>query len=417
MKESNCAHTDQHVPSLMNGLDYYKLTMGQLIQARHPEAEVTFSLRNRSTQPLSRYVLRHHLEERLEMIRERGVDTEAITYLQSLSGSDAQLRFSSDYLEHLETLTLPHVDIQTNPQTGDFDIKTQGDWPSVSLWETVVMSELNELYYTGKIAAEDLSLEAVYSEGDRRLSDKIATLKRRPDIRFADFGTRRRFSAGWHDHVVGRLASELPDALIGTSNPDLARKYTLEPIGTYAHEMPMVYAALRDKNDDNPLTGQDDLLQDWQKFYRGDLSVALTDTFTSEAFFAAFDEEAAHQWQGFRHDSGDPFSFGENVLQLYKTHGIDARTKTIVFSDGLTTESILQLADHFGAKINVLFGWGTTLTNDLGLKANNFVMKATKVDGVPTVKLSDVAGKHTGPADQIARYVDLSNQQAQGIYV
>ena len=98
-------------------------------------------------------------------------------------------------------------------------------------------------------------------------------------------------------------------------------------------------------------------------------------------------------------------------------YGIDARTKTIVFSDGLTVEAIMRLADHFGAKINVLFGWGTTLTNDLGLKANNFVMKATEVDGVPTVKLSDVATKHTGPADQIARYVDLSNQQAQGVYV
>lgn len=417
MKELSYPNTERDAPSLMGGVDYYKLTMGQLIQARHPEAKVTFSVRNRASRPLSEYVLRPHLEERLERIRERGVATEAITYLQSLSGSDAQPRFLPDYLEHLATLTLPHVAIQPNQQTGDFDINTQGDWPSVSLWETVVMSELNELYYAGKIAAEDLSLEAIYNEGDRRLSEKIAMLKKRPDIRFADFGTRRRFSAGWHDHVVGRLVSELPAGLIGTSNPDLTRKHALAPIGTYAHEMPMVYAALHDKNGSNPLDGQSAMLQDWLEFYRGDLSIALTDTFTSEAFFATFDEEAAHQWQGFRHDSGDPFSFGENVLQLYKMYGIDARTKTIVFSDGLTVEAIMRLADHFGAKINVLFGWGTTLTNDLGLKANNFVMKATEVDGVPTVKLSDVATKHTGPADQIARYVDLSNQQAQGVYV
>jgi nicotinate phosphoribosyltransferase len=234
--------------------------------------------------------------------------------------------------------------------------------------------------------------------------EKIAILKDRPDIKFSDFGTRRRFSYAWQKHVVERVATELPDNFVGTSNIYLAHELGLKPIGTFAHELPMVYAALADKNGESPLDGHNRVLQDWEQAYKGDLSTALTDTFTTDFFFADFTPEQADQWKSLRHDSGDPIEFGTRVIEFYDNLGIDPQNKTVVFSDGLDIDTIVELADYFKGRINVMFGWGTTLTNDLGVKANNFVMKAVRADGMPTVKLSDAEGKHTGPADKIELY-------------
>ena len=266
------------------------------------------------------------------------------------------------------------------------------------------MSELNELYFKNKLAAEGLSLEELYREGDRRLTEKIELLKNRPDIKFSDFGTRRRFSYEWQKHVVTRVATELPDNFSGTSNIYLAHTLGLKPIGTFAHELPMVYSALADEAGENPLDGHNKVLEDWQELYKGDLSTALTDTFTSDFFFTDMTVEQAHQWKSLRHDSGDPVEFGKKVIAFYEDLGIDPQEKTIIFSDGLDIDTIISLADTFAGRINVLFGWGTTLTNDLGIKPNNFVMKATKANQTPTVKLSDSEGKHTGPVEKVALY-------------
>ena len=173
----------------------------------------------------------------------------------------------------------------------------------------------------------------------------------------------------------------------------------------------MVYAALEDEAGGNPLDGHNSVLRDWQTHYRGDLSTALTDTFTSEFFFADFTPEQADSWKALRHDSGDPIDFGEKVIKFYTRHNIDPTSKTVVFSDGLDIDTIFRLADHFRDRINIMFGWGTTLTNDLGVPANNFVMKAIRANNTPTVKLSDVAGKHTGPEDSVARYKALVAQR------
>lgn len=204
-----------------------------------------------------------------------------------------------------------------------------------------------------------------------------------------------------------RLAKELPENFVGTSNPWLAYKHDLPAVGTYAHEMPMVYSALADSNDQNPLDGHGLMMRDWFKRYGKDLSIALTDTFTSEFFFNDFTQEQAEQWRGLRHDSGDPIVFGEQAIETYCSRGIDPTTKTIVFSDGLDIETILDLNTHFEGRVQLLFGWGTSLMNDLGLRPNNFVMKATAVEHTPTVKLSDAAGKHTGPIEQTTRYANL----------
>jgi nicotinate phosphoribosyltransferase len=177
----------------------------------------------------------------------------------------------------------------------------------------------------------------------------------------------------------------------------------------------MVYAGLEDAAGGNPLDGHATMLQEWQEHYKGDLSIALTDTFGSEFFFTDFTAGQAREWKGLRHDSGDPFDFGERVIDFYAQHEIDATTKTIVFSDGLDIDMIEKLADYFAGRINLLFGWGTSLTNDLGLPSNNIVMKATHVNNIDTVKLSDDEGKHTGPEHTVTRYQrDVAARIAKG---
>lgn len=386
-------------------LDYYKLTMGDVIYERHPDAEVTFTLKNRnSAQPLSEYVIPDALQARIETIRNNGFSDEEIAYLAGLQAQNSEARFTPAYLDHLATLEMPAVDISIDPTTGDLAVDTTGPWTDVSLWETVVMSEVNELYFQNLMESHDLSLDDLYAEGDRRLNEKITKLQSRPEIKFADFGTRRRFSLGWHEHVVARLKDEMPEQFVGSSNPWFAHKYNLAPIGTFAHEMPMVYAAIADAAGDSPMDGHAQMLRDWQAHYQGDLSIALTDTFGSDFFFADFDDKQAAHWNGLRHDSGDPFEFTETAISRYETAGIDPTSKTIVFSDGLDVDTIIELYDYCKDRIGVMFGWGTNLMNDLGIPANNFVMKATAVDGTPTVKLSDDAGKHTGPEEYVTRY-------------
>lgn len=392
-------------PNLSRGLDFYKLTMGDMAYEKHPDAEVTFTLKNRNhSQPLSEYVTSEALQGRLDAIRARGFTAEEIAYYASLKAQDGDARFTEEYLDHIVDMELPEVSITVDPDTNDLAVETTGPWTDVSLWETVVMSEVNEEYYSNLLKSHDASLGDLYTEGDRRLDQKIAKLIDRPDIKFADFGTRRRFSADWHEHVIKRLTNELPDNFVGTSNPWFAYRYGLKPIGTFAHEMPMVYAGLADAAGVNPLEGHTQMLQDWQEHHSDDLSIALTDTFGSEFFFNDFTRDQAAQWNGLRHDSGDPFAFGERVISFYQKNGIDPTTKTIVFSDGLSVDKIVELADYFQDRIKLTYGWGTSLMNDLGLPANNFVMKATKVNGTDTVKLSDDEGKHTGPVEKIALY-------------
>lgn len=403
-------YTPETERTLSDGLDFYKLTMGQVALERFPDAEVTFTMKNRAGDfPLSEYVDVDTLKKRLETIQEKGFSPEEIAYLAGLQAQNGTARFDEPYLSFLSEVQLSDVDVTIDPETKDLAVHATGPWATVSLWETVVMSEINEQYYQNLIKAQGLDIDEVWEQGDARLDKKIAILKERPDIKFADFGTRRRFSAAWQDHTIGRLAKELPGNFIGTSNPWFAYKHSLAPIGTYAHEMPMVYTALADRNGKNPLDGHHDMMIDWYNRYGDDLSTALTDTFTSKFFFSDFSAEQANQWKGLRHDSGDPVEFGDEAIAFYESHNIDPTTKTLVFSDGLDIETIVQLADYFKDKINIVFGWGTTLMNDMGFRANNFVMKATDVKGTSTVKLSDDEGKHTGVQAQVDRYIALKD--------
>jgi nicotinate phosphoribosyltransferase len=399
------------------GLDYYKPTMSQLAHEIEPDAEVTFTFKNRGQQRLLDYVDPVNLQERFNTIRERGWQTAELEYLGNLQDSDGMPMFGAGYLDYIAANPLPPVEVQYDREEDDIALETTGPWALATYWETVVMSEVNEAFFEGYLTAHNLNPHEVYDEGDRRLSEKIAILQANPDIKFADFGTRRHFSLRWQDHTVGRLLDECPDNIIGTSNVALASKYGIKPVGTFAHEVPMTYAGLADARTNNSgdaeaiRSSHNRMLRDWYDVYGKDLAVALTDTFGSEFFFADFTQEQAQDWKGVRHDSGDPVEFGERLIRFYEEKGIDPQSKTVVFSDGLDIGEILRLQKQFADRINTVYGWGTTLTNDMGIKPLNVVMKATHVrlpngQEADTVKLSDNPGKHTGPPELVDKYAN-----------
>ena len=200
------------------------------------------------------------------------------------------------------------------------------------------------------------------------------------------------------------LAQEIPQQFLGTSNTAMAMQYGLLPMGTLAHEMYMVMAGMMADNDATIRASHNRVLQEWWDEYGWGLSIALTDTYGSDFFFRDMTAAAGAAWKGLRQDSGDPMAFGEKAIAFYERHGVDPRDKLLVFSDGLDLGTIIKLADHFAGRIRVSFGWGTNLTNDLGLEALSLVIKVVEANGRRTVKLSDNLAKATGEGHDIERY-------------
>lgn len=379
--------------------DFYKFTMACAIFAGLGSVPVRYALRCRTKGTrLAELVDEEALIEQLEHVQALSFREDELDYLRTNPTCPLAGLFRADGLAELRL-----ADIAIDREGDDLVIEVFGSWSDAILWETFVLSIVNELYARGLARERGRKPDDLWDEGDRRLSAKIARLKG-SGVRIIEFGTRRRFGREWQEHVVNELSAKLPKELVGTSNVALAKRYGLKPIGTMAHELFMVRAALA-RDDDELRASQRRVLDDWTFTYGDALSIALSDTFGSDAFFRDFAGERAKRWRGVRHDSGDPFAFGERVIRFYAEQRIDPRTKTIVFSDGLDVEAILKLHERFDRRIGVLFGWGTDLTNDVGLPTLSLVMKAVEAGGRPTVKLSDDAGKHTGPPDEIARYL------------
>ncbi len=393
----------QEAIGLSGGLDQYKLTMSQFQYENEPDADVTFTFKNRGEQRLADYIDPTSLQERFDVMRMVGWSEQELAYFRSIKTPSGEPLLTDEYVDYLQNNELPEIAVTVDPETQDIAIETTGQWPMVTFWETIVMSEVNEAYFEGFVRAHDLDIFDLYDEGARRLDEKIAILQENPDIKFVNFGTRRHFSLRWHRYVDEQLRNRCPENLLGTSNLATARELGLTPSGTFAHEMPMVYCGLADARDEDIRAAHGTFLTQWVERYP-DYDVALTDTFTTDFFFDDFTAEQAQAYRKLRQDSGDPYEFGKKAIEFYETQGIDPHEKTIVFSDGLDIEQILDLHEYFKGQINVVFGWGTTLTNDLGVKPLNIVMKATEVNGVKTVKLSDDDGKHTGPEDSVNRY-------------
>ncbi|WPB59161.1 nicotinate phosphoribosyltransferase [Xylophilus sp. GOD-11R] len=365
--------------------DLYKFTMWQAILHRHPqnEAEYTFSCRNPVTAyPLSELV--GELNEQLDHLCSLRVTPEEQAYLRGL-------RFMrSDFVDYLRIFSFQREFIRAYADGDHLRIEVRGPQVHVMGFEIFVLSIVNELYF------RRFDQEAALAEGRKRLASKIELIQdfarepqRRHPFEFFDFGVRRRFSRAWQTEVVTVLRDQAQPFFRGTSNVLLAKELDIVPIGTMAHEYLQTYQALGVRLRDF----QRAALEDWVQEYRGDLGIALTDVIGMDAFLEDFDLYFAKLFDGLRHDSGDPVVWGEKALAHYAKLRLDAHTKRLVFSDGLNLPSAMSLYRHFGDRVNLGFGIGTNLTNDMGNKTLNIVMKLTSCNGQTVAKLSDSPGK------------------------
>lgn len=399
---------DPIVRSLIDN-DFYKLLMCQSVFRNRPDTSVTFSLINRSKQiRLAELIDEGELREQLDHVRGLSLTRGESTWLRGNTFYGKRQMFRSDFMEFLEGLRLPAYHL--NRRDGQFELTFEGPWPEVMLWEIPALAILMEL--RSRAVLKDMGrfeLQVLYARAMTRLWEKIETLRELSDLRIADFGTRRRHSFLWQDWAVQAMIEGLGNRFTGTSNCLIAQRRDIEAIGTNAHELPMVHAALAE--DDTTLRRAPyDVLADWHDEHEGNLRIILPDTYGTESFLAGAPDWLAG-WTGIRIDSGDPATGAETAIRWWQSRGEDPRQKLIIFSDGLDVDRIVALHRQFHGRVKVSFGWGTLLTNDFrGLVPDNalapfsLVCKAMAADGRPTVKLSDNPSKATGPADQIDRY-------------
>ncbi|MEM1431406.1 MAG: nicotinate phosphoribosyltransferase [Pseudomonadota bacterium] len=399
---------DPIVRSLID-TDFYKLLMCQSVFRNKPQTIVRFSLINRTTSiPLARLIDEGELREQLDHVRSLSLTRGESTWLRGNMFYGKRQMFRPDFVEWFENLRLPPYVLE---RRGDqYELTFEGSWPEVMLWEIPALAILMEL--RGRAVLHDMGrfeLQVLYARGMTRIWEKVERLRALDGLRIADFGTRRRHSFLWQDWCVQAMQEGLGDALTGTSNCLIAKNRDLEAIGTNAHELPMVYAALAE--DDAALADAPyRVLADWHEEHDGNLRIILPDTYGTEGFLANAPDWLAG-WTGIRIDSGDPVAGAETAIRWWQDRGEDPTQKLVIFSDGLDVDRILDLHRSFAGRVRVSFGWGTLLTNDFrglakgdALSPFSLVCKAVAADGRPTVKLSDNPNKAMGPAEEIARY-------------
>jgi nicotinate phosphoribosyltransferase len=266
------------------------------------------------------------------------------------------------------------------------EVTIRGPWLHTILYEIPVLAIVSEVYFRRTQPSADLA------EGRRRLQAKIDLVRKvEPalDFKISDFGTRRRFSLAWHEEIIATLKREVPQYFAGTSNVWLAMKNRVTPLGTMAHEYMQACQALGPRLRDAQVFAFDK----WAQEYRGDLGIALSDTYGMDAFLRDFDMYFCKLFDGARHDSGDPFEWGERMIAHYQKHRIDPHTKTLIFSDQLSFPLAIEISRRFHGRARTSFGIGTNLTNDVGFEPLNIVIKMTECNGQPVAKVSDAPGK------------------------
>ena len=395
---------DPIIRSLLD-TDFYKLLMLQMIWGLYPKVEATFSLINRTTSV--------RLADEIDI----GELREQLDHARTLRGGNTfygrKQIFEPEFLSWLEDFRLPEYRLEK--RDGQFELEFSGPWMYATLWEIPALAIINEL--RSRSAMREMgpfALDVLYARAKAKMWDKTERLRRLPDIRISDFGTRRRHSFLWQRWCVEALKEGIGDAFTGTSNVKLAMDSDLEALGTNAHELPMVLAALADGDaalKESPYK----VLQDWQRYYGGNLLIVLPDAFGTAAFLRDAPDWVA-DWTGFRPDSAPPIEGGERIIHWWKSKGRDPRQKLLIFSDGLDVDSIEAAYHHFDGKVRMAFGWGTNLTNDFEdcapiqtdkLNPISIVCKVTKANGRPAVKLSDNPAKATGDKAEIDRYLRL----------
>lgn len=390
------------ITSLLD-IDFYKFTMGQLVFHRYPDVPVRYAFKNRTSKvKIPEFVREEDLRRELDEARKLRFNNSELHYLRGTNEYGGRM-FEEDYLEFLRGFELPEYRLEV--VDGELVIEVAGRWRETIYWETIILSIVNELYNDALMSRlSRFEQEAIQAEGILRLKRKIKKLRARPKLKFSEFGTRRRFSGEHQDYVVGVLAKEIPEQLLGTSNVLLAMKHGLLPMGTSGHETQMAMSGIMHGSDDEILASHNKVLQDWWDEYGWGLSIALTDTFGTDFFFRDMTGEQARDWKGLRQDSGDPMVFGKKALAFYEGHGVDPKDKLLIFSDGLDVDIMIRIHREFSKTIGVTFGWGTNLTNDVGFAPLSLVVKIVEANGHGTVKLSDNMAKAIGSFEDIERF-------------
>jgi len=364
--------------------DLYKFTMWQTMLHRHPQAQAEYRFVCRNTPAFPLADLLPEVNAQLDHLCSLSFQEDELAYLGALR------YIKPDFVDFLRIFRFQRRFIQAVADGPTLRIVAEGPQVHVMAFEIYVLAIVNELYFRRADQA------AAVAEGRRRLNAKIELLeslgrevKHRHPFEFFDFGVRRRFSRAWHAEVVETFKTRVPQYFKGTSDVRLAQQLDLVPIGTMAHEYLQSYQAFDVRLRDFQRLA----LENWVQEYRGDLGVALTDVVGMDAFLADFDLYFAKLFDGLRHDSGDPVVWGEKALAHYAKLRIDANTKRLTYSDGLDLPEAFRLYRHFADRVQLGFGIGTNLSNDVGLVPLNIVMKLTRCNGQPVAKLSDSPGK------------------------
>ncbi|ULJ65818.1 nicotinate phosphoribosyltransferase [Wielerella bovis] len=379
--------------------DLYKFTMLQVVLHQFPAAHGVYEFRCRNKQtayPLAEII--PDLERELDHLCALRFQADELDYLRSL-------RFiKSDFVDYLELFQLKRrfVSVWADEQ-GRLNIRVEGPLIQAMFFEIYILAMVNELYF------RRLETPAVLAEGERRLQEKAKFIKnlsnrQHPDdnpFLVSDFGTRRRYHFAWQKHVVETLVQAAPEIFRGTSNVYLAKELNITPIGTMAHEFLQAFQALNVKLRDF----QKAALEAWVHEYRGDLGIALTDVVGMDAFLRDFDLYFAKLFDGLRHDSGDPYVWGDKAYAHYRKLKIDSRTKMLTFSDGLDLQKAWDLHQYFKGRFKTSFGIGTNLTNDMGHEPLNIVLKLVECNGQSVAKLSDSPGKTVTQNDTFLAYL------------
>lgn len=391
------------MPAIIRSLldtDLYKFTMLQVVLHQFPQTHSVYLFRCRNLDdtvyPLVEIL--DDLNHQLDLLCELRFTDDELQYLRSL-------RFiKSDFVDYLELFQLKRRFIQASmDEAGRLDIRIEGPMVQAMMFEIFVLAIVNELYFQ-RIRNDD-----VFVEGERRLRQKLVQLQdyaqqqqeSDPPFLVSDFGTRRRYSFEWQKHVVQTFHSAAPKVFRGTSNVLLAKELGISPIGTMAHEFLQAFQAL----DVRLRNFQKAALEAWVQEYRGDLGIALTDVVGMDAFLRDFDLYFAKLFDGLRHDSGDPYEWGDKAFAHYRKLKIDTKTKMLTFSDGLNLEKAWLLHQYFKDRFQVSFGIGTNLTNDMGQTPLNIVLKLVECNGQSVAKISDSSGKTMSDNETFLAYL------------
>ncbi|MBF0224936.1 MAG: nicotinate phosphoribosyltransferase [Desulfobacterales bacterium] len=370
--------------------DLYKFTMMQAVFHQFPSVDVEYEFKCR-TKDIDINPYADKIKNEISNFCNLRFQKNELDYLKSLHF------FKDDFINFLKFFQLDESAIKINTEK-EFSLTIRGPWLHTILFEVPVLSIISEIYSKDKVKDKTI--------GREKLLKKIELIKNNKkegmDFTFSDFGTRRRFSYLWHKEVIETLKKEIPENFTGTSNLLLAMNYNIKAVGTMAHEWLMAFQAMKNNR---LVDSQKVALEVWAKEYRGGLAVALTDSLGFDAFLRDFDLYFAKLYDGCRHDSGDPIIWGEKLIKHYLELGIDPLSKTGIFSDGLSVEKALNLHQYFKEKIKTHFGIGTNLTNDMGFKTIQIVIKMTRCEGQPVAKISDSPGKQMCRDEEYLNYL------------